>query len=175
MKLQVEEGDEEILRQHPVDYVSFSYYMSSAIRAQVPEEAMSGNLLGQHAVENPYLETSDWGWQIDPKGLRAALNQLYDRYQKPIFVAENGLGAVDQVKEDGTIEDDYRIRYLKAHIEQMKEAIMDGVDLFGYTAWGLHRHHQRLHIPDLQAVWVHLRGSGRRRKRNAEAASEEVL
>ena len=136
VKLQVEEGDEEILRQHPVDYVSFSYYMSSAIRAQVPEEAMSGNLLGQHAVENPYLETSDWGWQIDPKGLRAALNQLYDRYQKPIFVAENGLGAVDQVKEDGTIEDDYRIRYLKAHIEQMKEAIMDGVDLFGYTAWG---------------------------------------
>ena len=113
VKLQVEEGDEEILRQHPVDYVSFSYYMSSAIRAQVPAEAMSGNLLGQHAVENPYLETSDWGWQIDPKGLRAALNQLYDRYQKPIFVAEKGQGGGGQVEGEGASEGGYRSRDLK--------------------------------------------------------------
>ena len=95
----------------------------------------TGNMLGD-TVENPYLESSPWGWQIDPKGLRVALNQLYDRYQKPLFVAENGLGAYDAVEADGTINDDYRIDYLRRHIEQMREAIADGVDLFGYTMWG---------------------------------------
>lgn len=96
---------------------------------------MQGNLL-TNGVKNPYLETSEWGWQIDPKDLRVELNQLYDRYQKPLLIAENGLGAVDRIEEDGTIDDAYRIDYLRSHIEQMKEAIKDGVDLFGYTAWG---------------------------------------
>ena len=79
---------------------------------------------------------SDWGWQIDPKGLRYSLNEIYDRYQIPMMIVENGLGAYDEKEEDGTINDDYRIEYLKAHIEQMKEAVEDGVDLIGYTPWG---------------------------------------
>ncbi|NEU34174.1 family 1 glycosylhydrolase, partial [bacterium LRH843] len=78
----------------------------------------------------------DWGWQIDPVGLRTLLNMFYERYEKPLFIVENGLGAFDKVEEDGSIHDDYRIDYLKKHIEQMKEAIADGVELIGYTAWG---------------------------------------
>ena len=85
---------------------------------------------------NPYLESSEWGWQIDPTGLRIYLNNLYDRYQKPLFVVENGLGAEDKVQEDGTINDTYRIEYLRKHIEAMKEAVKDGVELMGYTPWG---------------------------------------
>ncbi|AJC67554.1 MULTISPECIES: glycoside hydrolase family 1 protein [Dickeya] len=134
--LNKELGDDEILRQYPVDYVSFSYYMSSTVSAH-PEklDGVSGNLI-TGGIRNPYLPTSEWGWQIDPKGLRLALNQLYDRYQKPLFIAENGLGAVDSVNPDGSIEDDYRIDYLRQHVEQMKEALADGVKLFGYTWWG---------------------------------------
>ncbi len=97
-----------------------------------------GNILG--GVPNPYLKASDWGWQIDPKGLRYTLNRFYDRYQKPLFIVENGLGAVDElvVGEDGipTVEDDYRIRYLNDHLVQVREAIEDGVEVMGYTAWG---------------------------------------
>ena len=86
---------------------------------------------------NPYLKTSDWGWPIDPLGLRITLNVLYDRYQKPLFIVENGLGAYDKAKEDGSIDDDYRIEYFRKHIEQMKKAVEeDGVDLLGYTVWG---------------------------------------
>ena len=94
----------------------------------------NGNILG--GATNPYLKASDWGWQIDPKGLRYSLNEIYDRYQIPMMIVENGLGAYDEKEEDGTINDDYRIEYLKAHIEQMKEAVEDGVDLIGYTPWG---------------------------------------
>jgi len=83
-----------------------------------------------------FLQSSEWGWQVDPKGLRTALNQLYDRYQKPLCISENGLGAIDVVKEGDIIEDDYRISYLRDHIKQIKEAILDGVDVFGYTSWG---------------------------------------
>ncbi|EGL48012.1 glycosyl hydrolase, family 1 [Streptococcus anginosus SK52 = DSM 20563] len=86
--------------------------------------------------KNPYLEASDWGWQIDPVGLRITLNKLYDRYQVPLFIVENRLGALDKVEADGSIHDSYRIDYLKAHIEQMYEAIEDGVELMGYTPWG---------------------------------------
>jgi 6-phospho-beta-glucosidase len=136
VNLKVEQGDEEILREYPVDYISFSYYMSSTVSAH-PErlETTDGNLI-TGGIKNPYLESSDWGWQIDPKGLRIVLNKLYDRYQKPLFIAENGLGAIDKVETDGSINDNYRIDYLKQHIVQMKEAIKDGVDLFGYTMWG---------------------------------------
>ncbi|HLR43218.1 MAG TPA: 6-phospho-beta-glucosidase [Pseudogracilibacillus sp.] len=134
--LEMEPEDEEIMRKYPVDFVSFSYYMSSAVSAH-PEklEDAVGNLV-TGGIKNPYLPSSEWGWQIDPKGLRSALNQLYDRYQKPLFVAENGLGAVDEMGEDGKIHDDYRIDYLREHIKQIKEAIKDGVDVFGYTSWG---------------------------------------
>jgi 6-phospho-beta-glucosidase len=95
---------------------------------------VAGNLLVK-GVKNPYLAISDWGWQIDPQGIRVAANQLYDRYQLPILVAENGVGALDKV-ENGEIHDDYRIEYLNAHLKQLKEAVKDGVDVFGYTAWG---------------------------------------
>ena len=131
-----EEGDLDILAQYPVDFMSFSYYMSSIARHNPEEggESTAGNfLLGE---SNPYLAASDWGWQIDPIGLRVTLNNLYDRYEVPLFIVENGLGALDQVEEDGSIHDTYRIDYLKAHIEQMYEAIEDGVELMGYTSWG---------------------------------------
>ena len=134
IEIKVEDGDEEILKNGCVDFYTFSYYMS--VCATMDEKALqgNGNILG--GATNPYLKASDWGWQIDPKGLRYSLNEIYDRYQIPMMIVENGLGAYDEKEEDGTINDDYRIEYLKAHIEQMKEAVEDGVDLIGYTPWG---------------------------------------
>ncbi|MEG3272250.1 6-phospho-beta-glucosidase [Streptococcus suis] len=130
-----EPGDEAILKQYPVDFMSFSYYMTSITRALPDKDkATAGNLILGEA--NPYLEASDWGWQIDPVGLRITLNKLYDRYQVPLFIVENGLGALDKVEADGSIEDGYRIAYLEKHIQQMYEAIEDGVKLMGYTPWG---------------------------------------
>jgi 6-phospho-beta-glucosidase len=131
--LEVKPEDAEILKNGTVDFITFSYYMSSCQTAKDMESG-EGNLLG--GVTNPYLPTSDWGWQIDPKGLRYALNDLYDRYGLPLMVVENGLGAKDKIEADGSINDDYRIDYLRQHIEQMKEAVKDGVDLMGYTPWG---------------------------------------
>lgn len=133
--IQKEAGDDEILREGTVDFYTFSYYMSVCESAD-PEVTgkASGNLVG--GVANPYLKASDWGWQIDPKGLRYSLNEIYDRYQIPLMVVENGLGAYDKLEEDGSIHDSYRIDYLRQHIEQMKEAVEDGVDLMGYTPWG---------------------------------------
>lgn len=131
--LSVENGDAEILR-NTVDFVSFSYYASRCVAADPEEKEINeGNII--RSVKNPYLKTSEWGWSIDPLGLRITLNQLYDRYQKPLFLVENGLGAVDEVKEDGRIEDHYRIDYLRSHIQSMKEAVGDGVRLMGYIAW----------------------------------------
>ena len=109
--------------------------MSNCITTTAQKEVTNGNLV--LGVKNPYLNASDWGWQIDPIGLRYTLNVLYDRYQKPLFIAENGLGAFDTLEADGSIHDPYRIDYLRAHIEQMKRAVEeDGVDLMGYTPWG---------------------------------------
>ncbi|MGL5416253.1 MAG: 6-phospho-beta-glucosidase [Clostridium sp.] len=133
--LKMEKEDEKILREGKVDFIGFSYYMTLVQSSENNEEASLGNMLG--GVKNPYLKASDWGWQIDPKGFRIALNNLYDRYQIPLFCVENGLGAVDEVEEDGSINDDYRIDYLRQHIEEMKKAVeIDGVDLMGYTPWG---------------------------------------
>ncbi len=133
--IQKEPGDDEILKEGIVDFYTFSYYMSSCESAdsEVVEKS-GGNLVG--GVKNPYLKASDWGWQIDPKGLRYTLNELYDRYQIPLMVVENGLGAYDKLEEDGSIHDSYRIDYLRQHIAQMEEAVKDGVDLMGYTPWG---------------------------------------
>ena len=121
-----------------MDFVSFSYYMSICETADPAKQTKGkGNLMG--GVPNPYLEASDWGWQIDPKGLRYVLNYYWDRYQKPLFIVENGLGAVDKlVEKDGvmTVEDDYRIDYLQKHLLQVEEALEDGVDVMGYTSWG---------------------------------------
>ena len=133
--LDITQEDLDLLKAYPVDYVGFSYYMSSAVTVTGDEsDTVAGNLLG--GVRNPFLKASEWGWQIDPVGLRIALNELYNRYQKPVFVVENGLGAVDEITAEGQIIDDYRIDYLRAHIEQMAKAIEDGVDLMGYTPWG---------------------------------------
>ena len=132
--LNITEEDKKILKEGVVDYYTFSYYMSNCESAASDEDKTSGNLLG--GIKNPYLKASDWGWQIDPKGLRYTLNELYGRYNIPLMVVENGLGAFDKIEEDGSINDDYRIEYLKDHIIQMKEAVKDGVDLIGYTPWG---------------------------------------
>lgn len=132
---QFEEGDLALLREYPVDYIGFSYYMSTVVdKVSKTKASVSGNLLG--GVANPFLKASEWGWQIDPTGLRIALNELYDRYKKPLFIVENGLGALDQPDEQYYVVDDYRIDYLRAHIQTMAEAIEDGVDLIGYTPWG---------------------------------------
>lgn len=132
--IDMQPGDAELLRENTIDFVAFSYYFSQVSTTEQGWEKTSGNLI--MANKNPYLETSEWGWQKDPVGLRITLNQVYDRYQLPIFIAENGLGAKDVVEPDGAIHDPYRIDYLKAHIRQMKEAVKDGVELIGYTMWG---------------------------------------
>lgn len=138
IQIQFAPEDEEILK-NTVDFVSFSYYMSVCATSD-PEKQKKGlgNLLG--GVPNPTLKARDWGWQIDPKGLRYVLNMFYDRYQKPLFIVENGLGAVDVLNEDEngnkTVEDDYRIQYLKDHLIQVGEAVQDGVEIMGYTSWG---------------------------------------
>ncbi len=131
----VQDDDLEILKNNTVDFVSFSYYSSKTVTADRTAVQRRGNMMG--SVENPYLSRSEWGWIIDPMGLRITLNELYDRYQKPLFIVENGLGARDAVEEDGSINDDYRIDYLREHIRSMKQAVdLDGVDLLGYTTWG---------------------------------------
>lgn len=127
--------DEVILRENPVDFVSFSYYQSHCAKADMPDLKTLSNVDGD--VKNPYLECSQWGWGIDPIGLRITLNELYDRYQKPLLIVENGFGAKDEISPDGKIHDQYRINYLKAHIKAAMDAVdLDGVDLFGYITWG---------------------------------------
>ncbi|KAA8999416.1 6-phospho-beta-glucosidase [Affinibrenneria salicis] len=134
--IRMEEDDLATLRAGRVDYIGLSYYMSNAVSAGQPTG--DDSLYGFDGfVTNPHVKASDWGWQIDPIGLRYALNILYERYQKPLFIVENGFGALDKVADDGMVHDDYRIAYLKAHIAQMKKAVLeDGVDLMGYTPWG---------------------------------------
>lgn len=134
IKIQMEPEDKAILKANTIDFTAFSYYFSQVSTTSQGWEKTSGNLI--MANKNPYLESSEWGWQKDAVGLRVTLNQIYDRYQLPVFIAENGLGATDTLENDGTIHDPYRIAYLKDHVEQMKEAIIDGVDLIGYTMWG---------------------------------------
>ncbi|MEH7382091.1 6-phospho-beta-glucosidase [Bacillus sp. JJ1533] len=136
LNIEMELGDDELLKRYTVDYIGFSYYSSRAtsVDPEVLKNMTSGNVFG--SVSNPYVSKSDWGWTIDPKGFRITANQLYDRYQKPLFVVENGLGAIDEVNSDGEIHDDYRIDYLSKHIAQMAEAIEDGVEIIGYTSWG---------------------------------------
>jgi len=137
IKLDITDEDRALLA-HTVDFVSFSYYMSTCETADASKKTVSrGNILT--GVANPTLEASEWGWQIDPVGLRIVLNQFWDRWQKPLFIVENGLGAKDELVEvDGelTVFDDYRIAYLNDHLVQVREAIADGVELWGYTTWG---------------------------------------
>ena len=127
------EEDAPILKEGTIDYYTFSYYMTNCVSHDDAGEMTLGNLLG--GVKNPYLEASEWGWQIDRKGLRYTLRKLYDRYHIPLMVVENGLGAHDELVA-GTVEDDYRINYMRAHVEEMEKAIEEGIDLIGYTMWG---------------------------------------
>ena len=135
--IKMEPGDTDILAQGTVDYLGFSYYMSDAVKSgaySVDKDSVVGS---NSSVKNPYVKASDWGWQIDPVGLRYSLNLLYERYELPLFIVENGFGAIDVKEADGSCNDDYRIDYLKSHIKEMEKAIeLDGVDLMGYTPWG---------------------------------------
>lgn len=134
IKIHMAEEDAAVLKQGHVDFYSFSYYMSGCVSADPKQAERAGNMM--MGLPNPYLKASDWGWQIDPKGLRWYLNEIYGRYQVPLMVVENGLGAIDEISADGKIHDPYRIDYLREHIRQMQEAIDDGVELMGYTPWG---------------------------------------
>ncbi|AUB51681.1 glycoside hydrolase family 1 protein [Enterococcus mundtii] len=136
IEVDITEEDLAFLKEGVVDYYTFSYYMSTCIADDLNtrSDKSGGNLFG--GVANEYLETSEWGWQVDAVGLRYTLNQIYSRYEIPVMVVENGLGAVDKIEPDGSIHDDYRIDYLAQHIQEMGKAIDDGVDLIGYTSWG---------------------------------------
>lgn len=139
VKLDCTEEDLAVMKEGAVDFVSFSYYCSRCMSGD-PEIVEKNKKPGNAAItslKNPYLASSEWGWQIDPIGLRVTLNTLYDRYQKPLFVVENGIGAVDKVEEDGSIHDPYRVDYMRKHIESMLKAVNeDGIPLLGYTMWG---------------------------------------
>ena len=131
--VRMEPGDAAILKAGCVDMVTCSYYMTMTESVDPNAERTPGNtVLG---VKNPYLPTSDWGWQIDPKGLRYSLIELYDRYRLPLMVVENGIGAKDVVEADGSIHDTYRIEYFRQHISEMSKAVDEGVELIGYTSW----------------------------------------
>lgn len=134
IELVIEQGDANILQAGKVDFVSISYYMSHVTEARADAAKLAGTF--DSPLKNEYLALSQWDWPIDPIGLRIALIKLYDRYELPLFVAENGLGAKDIIAADGKIHDDYRIDYMKKHIAEIREAIKDGVDVMGYTMWG---------------------------------------
>src|SRR5699024_5989287 len=132
--IEMEPEDAKILKEGTVDFMSFSYYMSGVVSHTPSDEKTGGNIMG--SKPNPHLEASEWGWPIDPVGVRTTLHKLYDRYQIHLFIVENGLGAEDVVAEDGRIHDQYRINYLREHIKHMELAIEEGVELMGYTPWG---------------------------------------
>lgn len=139
-KMPFQDGDNKILDQGTVDYIGFSYYMSNTVavdnKVSNDEVKVHGSIPNQ--IDNPFLRESDWGWAIDPVGLRYVLNRLWDRYQLPLFIVENGFGAIDEISEDGLIHDSYRIDYMCKHIEEMEKALAyDGVELMGYTPWGI--------------------------------------
>ncbi|MBA7751125.1 6-phospho-beta-glucosidase [Enterobacter sp. RHBSTW-01064] len=134
IQIDITDADREALKS-TVDFISFSYYMTGCVTTDEElNQQARGNILSM--VPNPHLASSEWGWQIDPVGLRTLLNVLWDRYQKPLFIVENGLGAKDKPDADGVVQDDYRISYLNDHLVQVREAIDDGVEVMGYTNWG---------------------------------------
>ncbi len=133
--LDITEEDLKDIRENTVDLYTFSYYMTSNVTTHSSDDIVGGNCTS--GVRNPYLEYSEWGWSTDPLGLRYFLEKIYGMYEKPIIIVENGLGAVDKLEEDGTVHDEYRIDYCRKHIEEMANAIQNGVDLRGYTPWGI--------------------------------------
>ena len=134
--LDITPDDNAILARGCVDFIGFSYYMSFTTQFS-PDNPQLDYVEPRDLVSNPYIDTSEWGWQIDPAGLRYSLNWFWDHFQLPLFIVENGFGAVDQRQADGTVNDHYRIDYFSSHIREMKKAVVeDGVDLIGYTPWG---------------------------------------
>ena len=127
--------DKELLKNNTCDFVSFSYYDSSICTVEENKNQTAGNLVV--TTKNPYLKATEWGWQIDPIGLRTTLHKVYDRYNKPVMIAENGLGAKDSLTKNGTVHDQYRIDYFKAHFDQILKAREEGVDVRGYITWGI--------------------------------------
>lgn len=138
LNIKIEKEDLELLKKYTVDFISFSYYSTRCAAADMGKHSKGhekDNIMKD--IKNPELKQTDWGWTVDPLGLRITLNDIYDRYQKPMFIVENGLGAYDKVDKNGYVEDDYRIDYLREHIKNMKDAVeIDGVDLLGFTTWG---------------------------------------
>lgn len=134
LKLEIEDGDLELMKENTMDFIGFSYYMTMVNSSDPNDKEDITNMTW--GVLNPYLDANEWGWGIDPQGLRIALNTLYDRYHVPLFIVENGYGYPDVIERNGDIIDDYRIDYLRKHIEQLKIAISEGVDVIGYTSWG---------------------------------------
>ena len=135
IKIEMAPGDQELLRENTVDYLSFSYYTSRVSNSRPAKNDKKITVNMARGFNNPYLKGTPWGWLIDPKGLRVTLNEFWDRYRVPLFIVENGLGAADELTEDLQVHDDYRIEYLQNHIRQMKEAVADGVNLLGYLMW----------------------------------------
>ena len=135
--INITDEDKKALSEGTVDFIGFSYYMSNTVDSNsIRDVSTTTDGSSEHSVKNPYIKETDWGWAIDPEGLRYVLNQFYERYELPMFIVENGFGAIDKKEEDGTVDDQYRIDYLKAHIEAMRDAVTyDGVDLLGYTMW----------------------------------------
>ena len=136
--INITDEDKKALSEGTVDYIGFSYYMSNTVNSNsIKDVSTTTDGSSEHSVKNPYIKETDWGWAIDPEGLRYVLNQFYERYELPMFIVENGFGAIDKKEEDGSCHDSYRIDYLRAHIEQMKKAVEeDEVNLMGYTPWG---------------------------------------
>lgn len=133
VEVNMQPGDEEIIKCYTSDFLALSYYRTSTHEYGQP---FYGDTGGDQGTPNPYIGTTPWGWQIDPLGLRYTLNELYDRYQLPLFLVENGLGQIDEIDENGEINDFYRIEYVRDHVKAMKEALQDGVEIMGYTYWG---------------------------------------
>lgn len=135
LKIDVKESDLKCMKENTLDYIAISYYMTITVSAHPEEYPKSdGNLF--KGIKNPYLKASEWGWEVDPLGLRYSLNVLYDRYHLPLFIVENGFGANDEIDKNGEIIDDYRISYLNDHLKAVCEAIDDGVNVMGYCSWG---------------------------------------
>lgn len=134
VELVMEDDDLETIKNYTSEYLAFSYYLTTVYANDLEIKTGTG---GPQGKKNPYLQSSQWGWEIDPVGLRYVCNELYDRYQVPLMIAENGLGAADEIDENGEIHDEERQAYLKDHLLALAEAMKDGCEVIAYTWWGI--------------------------------------
>lgn len=166
--IRMEDGDEELLKKNTMEFLAISYYYSGIVDAE------KNTMKPFDTCQNPYLDPTPWEWRADPLGFYNCLSQYWDRYEKPLMIAENGFGALDKVEEDGSIHDDYRIDYLRKHIAQLKECVKDGVEILAYLSWGpidlvssssaeMSKRYGYIHV-DLDDLG---QGSGKRRKKDS--------